>query len=135
LQAVSKLIDETPQIYMKKLILLLAILSVGFTATHAQADTITTAQAKDYIGKEVILKGKLLGIKPYTDRNAKDILFLDIDDRYPNTAVSVTVFSDAMPNIKLTEADINKTIYISGELTLYRDKPSITISDARQVSF
>jgi hypothetical protein len=120
---------------MKQTLLLLFLIVASFTATQAQADTITTAQAKDYIGKEVVLKGKLLGIKPYTDRNGQDILFLDIDDRYPNTAVSVTVFSDAMPDIKLTEADINKTIYISGELTLYRDKPSITISDARQVSF
>jgi DNA polymerase III alpha subunit len=120
---------------MKRTLLLLTFLFAFQHLTHAQADTITTAQAKDYMGKEVVLKGKLLGIKPYIDKNGQDILFLDIDDRYPNTAVSVTVFSDAMPNIKLTAADINKTIYISGELTLYRDKPSITISDARQVSF
>lgn len=118
---------------MKRTLILLTIL-IGFQITaHAQADTITTAQAKDYIGKEVVLKGKLLGIKPYTDKNGQDILFLDIDDRYPNTAVSVTVFSDALPDIKLTEADINKTIYISGELTLYRDKPSIGITKAEQV--
>jgi hypothetical protein len=120
---------------LKSILVVVVMFCFGVHFTHAQADTITTAQAKDYIGKEVVLKGKLLGIKPYTDRNGQDILFLDIDDRYPNTAVSVTVFSDAMPNIKLTAADINKTIYISGELTLYRDKPSITISDARQVSF
>jgi hypothetical protein len=120
---------------MKQAILLLITVFSLQLSAYAQADTITTAQAKDYIGKEVVLKGKLLGIKPYTDRNGQDILFLDIDDRYPNTAVSVTVFSDAMPDIKLTEADINNTIYISGELTLYRDKPNIGVNDARQVSF
>jgi hypothetical protein len=80
-----------------------------------------------------VLYTKLLGVKPHTDKNGKDILFLDIDARYPNTLVGVTVFSDALPEFKLTEADINKTIYIFGEVTLYRDKPSLTISDARQV--
>jgi hypothetical protein len=74
-----------------------------------------------------------LGIKPYTDKNGKDILFLDIDDRFPNTLVSVTVFSDALPELNLTDADINKTVYIFGELTICRDKPNLTISDARQV--
>jgi hypothetical protein len=82
-----------------------------------------------------VLKGKLLGIKPHTDKNGQDILFLDIDTRYPNTLVGVTVFRDAVPEFKLTEADINKTVYIFGEMTLYRDKPSLTISDATQVSF
>jgi hypothetical protein len=119
---------------MKRTLLLLTFLFAFQHLTHAQADTITTAQAKDYIGKAVVLKGKLLGIKPYTDRNGQDILFLDIDDRYPNTAVSVTVFSDAMPDIKLTEADINKTIYIFGEMTLYRDKPSLEVNRAEQIT-
>lgn len=118
---------------MKRTLLLLILLIGCQLTVRAQADTITTAQAKDYIGKAVVLKGKLMGIKPYTDRNGKEILFLDIDERYPNTAVSVTVFSDAMPNIKLTEADINKTIYISGELTLYRDKPNIAINAPQQI--
>jgi hypothetical protein len=119
---------------MKQAILLLITVFSLQLSAHAQADTITTAQAKDYIGKEVILKGKLLGIKPYTDKNGQDILFLDIDDRYPNTAIGVTVFSDAMPDIKLTEADINKTIYISGQLTLYRDKPSLEVNRAEQIT-
>jgi hypothetical protein len=68
---------------MKRTLLLLTFLFAFQHQTHAQVDTITTAQAKNYIGKEVVLKGKLMGIKPYTDRNGQDILFLDIDDRYP----------------------------------------------------
>ena len=40
--------------------------------TNAQ-DTITTAQAKDFIGKEVILKGKIVGTKIYTNKEGQKI--------------------------------------------------------------
>jgi len=76
---------------MKALLIIISIfLSLN---SFAQSDTITAATAKNYIGKEVVLKGILKGVKPYSDRNGKDILFLDIDESYPNSEIGVTVFS------------------------------------------
>ena len=71
--------------------------------SFAQSDTITAATAKNYIGKEVVLKGVLKGFKPYSDRNGKNILFLDIDESYPNSEIGVTVFPDAVPEVKITK--------------------------------
>jgi hypothetical protein len=76
--------------------------------TFAQSDTITAATAKKYIGKEVVLKGILKGVKPYSDRNGKDILFLDIDESYPNSEIGVTVFPDAVPEVKITKEQFNQ---------------------------
>jgi hypothetical protein len=99
----------------------------------AQKDTITTLQAKNYIDKEVVLKGKLMNIKEYTDRKGDLILFLDIDEKFPNTLVGVTVFSNAREELKLSQSDIGKTFYFSGVIEMYRDKPTLQINMASQV--
>lgn len=104
-----------------------SILILFFASANAQADTITTAQAKDYIGKKVVLKGKLVGFKIYTAKDGKDMIFLDIDAKYPNTLVGITVFNEALVALKLNQIDINKQVKISGIVELYRDKPTIGI--------
>ena len=103
--------------------------------TFAQSDTITAATAKKYIGKEVVLKGILKGVKPYSDRNGKDILFLDIDESYPNSEIGVTVFPDAVPEVKITKEDIGRTVFISGIVQDYKGKPSLPISEGKQFRY
>lgn len=101
----------------------------------AQVDTVSAAIAKNFIGKEVVLKGILKGVKPYSDRNGKDILFLDIDDVYPNSEIGVTVFPDAMPEIKITKEDIGRTVLITGIVQDYKGKPNLPISEGKQFRF
>lgn len=103
--------------------------------SFAQSDTITAASAKKYIGKEVVLKGVLKGVKPYSDRNGNDILFLDIDESYPNSEIGVTVFPDAVPEVKITKEDVGRTVYISGIVQDYKGKPSLPISEGKQFRF
>ncbi len=103
--------------------------------SFAQSDTITAATAKNYIGKEVVLKGILKGVKPYSDRNGKDILFLDIDESYPNSEIGVTVFPDAVPEVKITKEDVGRTVFISGIVQDYKGKPSLPISEGKQFRY
>ncbi|MCP9763520.1 hypothetical protein [Lacihabitans soyangensis] len=103
--------------------------------SFAQSDTITAATAKNYIGKEVVLKGILKGVKPYSDRNGKDILFLDIDESFPNTEIGVTVFPDAVPEVKITKEDIGRTVFITGIVQDYKGKPSLPISEGKQFKY
>ena len=118
---------------MKKLIFgILFFLSLN---SYAQSDTISAAQAKDYINKEVVLKGVLKGVKPFKDRNGKDIIFLDIDETYPNTAIGVTIFPDAVPEVKIGPEDIGRTILISGIVQDFRGKPSLPVSEGKQISW
>jgi DNA/RNA endonuclease YhcR with UshA esterase domain len=118
---------------MKAILIIISIfLSLN---TFAQSDTITAATAKNYIGKEVVLKGILKGVKPYSDRNGKDILFLDIDESYPNSEIGVTVFPDAVPEVKITKDDVGRTVFISGVVQEYKGKPSLPISEGKQFRF
>jgi hypothetical protein len=114
-------------------ILIICCLILVKTTCFAQKDTITTQQAKNFIDKEIVLKGKLMNIKEYTDRKGDLILFLDIDEKFPNTLVGVTVFSNAREELKLSQSDIGKTFYFSGVIEMYRDKPTLQINMSSQV--
>lgn len=118
---------------MKKTFLITALTFLLYASAIAQADTISAAAAEKYIGKEVVLRGKLVSTKVHQDRNGKDILFIDIDERYPNSKISVTVFNEALAGLTLGGADIGKTILIHGIIKTYRDRPSIGINDAEDV--
>jgi hypothetical protein len=118
---------------MKSIFLSLLFL-ISFNS-FAQSDTITAATAKNFIGKEVVLKGILKGFKPFKDRNAKDIMFLDIDAIYPDSEIGVTVFPDAFSKVNLKPEDIGRTVLISGIVEEYRGKPSLPISEGTQLRF
>ena len=101
----------------------------------AQADTIRAENAGNYISKTVVLKGKLMGLKEHVDRKGDTIMFLDIDNTFPNTQIGVTIFKSALEVLKLSKVDIGKTVLITGEVQMYREKPSITVSDAAKFKF
>jgi hypothetical protein len=104
-------------------------------ALFAQIDTVSASSSKNYIGKEVVLKGILKGVKPFSDRNGKDILFLDIDESYPNTEIGVTVFPDAVSEVKITKEDVGRIVLITGIIQDYKGKPSLPISEGKQFRF
>jgi DNA/RNA endonuclease YhcR with UshA esterase domain len=76
-----------------------------------------------------------MGVKEHVDRKGDTILFLDIDETFPNTQMGVTIFKSALETLKISKADIGKTVLISGEIQLYREKPSLTVSDASKFKF
>lgn len=120
---------------MKNIIIILALILKLAVSSFAQSDTISTAQAKSNIDKSVVLKGKLMGMKEINDRNGQPIMFLDIDDTYPNTKIGITIFPEAFKEIKFDKSYIGKTILISGILSIHKDKPNLAINDAIQIAW
>ena len=118
---------------MKNALLTLSGLLLFVCTSFAQIDTVSTAQIDKYIGKEVVLKGTLQSYKNHVDRNGKEIMFLDIDESFPNSKVSVTVFNSAFADINIGSEDIGKTITIAGLVKMYKDRPSIGVNDSRAV--
>lgn len=109
-------------------------LLLSFTYASAQVDTITTERVKEYIGKEVILKGKIVSFKNYTSKDGKQMLFLDIDQSYPNNLIGVTIFEDILSKIKYTQAELyNKQVYIQGKIDIYRDKPNLVLRKVENI--
>lgn len=118
---------------MKKLFLITTVILCFAVSSFAQIDTVSTNQIDKYIGKEVVLKGTLKSYKNYVDKNGQDIMFLDIDERFPNTKVSVTIFNSAFADVNIDSTNIDKPITVYGLVKLYKDRPSIGVNDPRAV--
>lgn len=119
---------------MKNTLLTLCTLFLFAGSCFAQIDTVSTVQIDKYIGKEVVLKGTLAGYKPHIDKNGKDMMFLDIDERYPNNKISITIFNSAFTQVDISGEDIGRQITVFGLVKEYKDRLRIGVNDARAVN-
>jgi DNA polymerase III alpha subunit len=110
---------------MKLLIILFTLL----IASNANAqDTITSKQVNQYLNKEVVLKGKIVHIKDYQTDKGDKMVFIDIDEKYPDNLISIAIYEEVVTQIKPSIYDyLNKQVYIKGKITKYRIIPSIEL--------
>lgn len=92
-------------------------------------ETITAAQAKDFIGKEVILQGKVAGTRQFSNQSG-ELLLINIDKAFPDNEITVVVRGEVLKKVKFTEADLkDKSIKVKGTVSIFRDKPQIELQN------
>lgn len=101
---------------------------LGFTAFSQE--TITSSRAKDFVGKEVFLVGKVAGSKQMISKSDQPILFINIDKDYPDNEIVVVVFSEVLSKLKFTETTLSgKTIKVKGKVGVFKEKPQIILEN------
>ena len=105
---------------MKNLILLVSAL---FFSNGFAQDTITTAQAKDFIGKEIILKGKIASFKMAGE--GKTTNYINVDKAYPNNVFTIVIPNRALETLgfKIEESK-DETIIVKGKVEVYEKDPN-----------
>ncbi len=99
---------------MKKAILLLLML---FGAKSFAQDTINTAKAKDYINKEVWLKGTVAAVK-LADEGAT-ANYINIDKAFPNNVFTVIITTKYAERLKLKLDSLKgKKIMVKGTIMM-----------------
>jgi len=102
---------------MKKLLLLVVLISCK---SFAQ-DTITTAQIKNYIGKEVWVKGTVASVKMASEDN---INYINIDKAFPNNVFTVAITTKLAERLKIKlESAKGKKILVKGKITSNEKDP------------
>ncbi|WP_395065384.1 hypothetical protein [Flavobacterium sp.] len=104
---------------MKKLVIIafLSIASISFAQ-----ETITSAQAQENIGKEVILKGKIASFKLASE--GKSTNYINIDKAYPDNVFTIVVSNKYLEEHKLDIANsLGKEITVKGTITVYEKDP------------
>jgi hypothetical protein len=113
---------------MKKITFLILLLWLG-NKCFAQ-DTITAFQAKDYVEKTCILKGKVCNVK-IINNDKGGVAFIHFEKPYPDTPFKVVIFGkqfDKFPK-DLEAAYTHKTIQITAKITHDRNgKPQVIIN-------
>jgi DNA/RNA endonuclease YhcR with UshA esterase domain len=108
-------------------ILTIIITFLCFNAFSQEA--ITASQAKDFVGKEVILTGKVAGARLFKNSSG-DLLLLNIDKPFPANEITIAIQSEILAKTKLTEVDVlNKIIKVKGVVSIYKDKPEIKLQN------
>ena len=111
---------------MKNLFL---ILFVCFSFTAFSQETITASQAKDYIGKEVVLIGKVAGSRLF-QRPTGDMLLLNIDKPHPNNDITVVIEGEVISKGKFTEETLQgKSIKVKGIISVFKEKSQIKLEN------
>lgn len=92
-------------------------------------ETITATQAKDFVGKEVFLVGKVAGARLFT-RPTGNMLLLNIDKPHPENDITVVIEGEVLTKINFTEADLkDKSIKVKGMISIFKEKPQIKLEN------
>lgn len=111
---------------MKK-IFLIAFICMSLAAFSQE--TITASQAKDFVGKEVFLTGKVAGSRLF-QRPTGDMLLLNIDKPHPSNDITVVIEGEVISKGKFTEAALQgKSIKVKGIVSIYKEKPQIKLEN------
>jgi micrococcal nuclease len=108
-------------------------LSLALVAqTLLAADAIPSAKAKDHIGQEGTVCGKVADTR-YLESGRKPT-FLNFDERFPNHSFTAVIFGENRAKFGTPEKDyLEKEICVTGKIEDFNGKPQIVITDPEQI--
>src|ERR1017187_10508918 len=113
-----------------------AVLEVLFSTpdkrviTQPKIETISAADAGNYIGKNVKVCSEVNGVKQLTS-----VSFLDLGANYPNNPLTIVVFARDMEKFTSgLEIYDHKKICVTGTIREYKGKPEIIITSPQEIT-
>ncbi len=92
----------------------------------------SNSKATDYEGKLVYTCAKVYGSK-VIESNGMTLLHLGAE--YPNSPLTIVIYSDSLGNFDNKPADYykGKNICVGGKIIMYKGKPEIIVSKASEI--
>ena len=99
-----------------------------------QPPTITTAAAKDYIGKEARVCGAVKSARYASNSNRKPT-FLNLDKPFPNPIFTAVIFEEHRSKFAQPpeQAFKDKDICVTGKIQEYNGSPEIVVTEPKQI--
>lgn len=104
-------------------------------AQPAVEEVVTVEQARNFVGKTVVVEGQVTGIR-FLERSERQPVFLNFGEAFPNHAFTVVIFGkdrakfgDTPPE-KLFEG---RRVRVRGKIEEYRGKPQIVVEDPAHI--
>jgi DNA/RNA endonuclease YhcR with UshA esterase domain len=111
------------------LALLFAALAAVAPAAQGPPPVITPEQAAKYVGKEVIVQGKVTQIALSVNLTTH----INFGGLYPNHAFTATVFKAKQTQFPGVRDYEGKLVQVQGVVHLYKGKPEIVLEDRAQI--
>lgn len=97
------------------------------------AQTVAPAQAKDHVGKEATVCGRVVSTR-YASTSRNQPTFLNFEKPYPDQTFTVVIFHEHRHKFgKPEETYRDKEICASGKVGEYQEKPQIVATEPSQL--
>lgn len=103
--------------------------SVAGNATSSVV--ITPEEASSHVGQIVTVRGEATDVHA---AHSAGVTFIDMGGSYPNNAFTAVIFSDDAAGFPDVASLAGRTVEITGRVRLYRGKPEIVLTRAKQMA-
>ena len=115
-----------------------AILAICLSGASAgllgQTKKLTTVEAKDHIGEQATVCGKVASTRYAATTRGKPT-FLNLDKPYPNPLFTVLIWGDNREKFGNPEEQYrDKRVCVTGKISEYRGAPEIVVSDPQNIA-
>jgi hypothetical protein len=108
------------------------IFSLLMAFSPALAETITATDAKNHIGDQATVCGKVVGEKTATSSRGEPT-FINLDSAYPNQVFTILVWGDDRKNVGELP-HVGSRVCASGVIQNYKGGPEIVVRSSGQLS-
>jgi hypothetical protein len=99
----------------------------------AQSKKLTTAEAKDHIGEQATVCGKVASTR-YAATSRGKPTFINLDKPYPNPVFTILIWGENRDKFVAPEEKYrDKQVCVTGKITEYRGGPEMVIGDPQSV--
>ncbi len=105
-----------------------------FTPKDFGKGKINTLQARDYIGKEACVCGKVVSTK-FSENGKTNPTYINLDKKYPEQVFTLMIFGQDRQNFSYKPEEFlqGKTICVKGKVGEYKGTPQIIANKEKQV--
>jgi len=115
------------------LLSLLLLTPLGVRARPPQVKKLTAAEAKDHIGEQATVCGKLASTR-YAATSRGKPTFLNLDKPYPSQVFTILIWGENRDKFGTPEEKYrDKQVCVTGKITEYRGTPEILVSDPQSL--
>ncbi|NSW45703.1 MAG: DNA/RNA non-specific endonuclease [Bacteroidales bacterium] len=95
---------------------------------------INTVEAEKYVNQKATVCGTVVVTRVLKDNKG---VVVNLDQRFPNNLFSFTIWQNNIPNFSYEPASylLNKKICVTGEISLYRGKPTTDVRNEKAIEF
>jgi hypothetical protein len=112
----------------------LALTSFAVYAQSPQVKRLTAVEAKDHIGEQASVCGKVASTR-YAATSRGKPTFLNLDKPYPSQVFTILIWGENRDKFGAPEEKYrDKQVCVTGKIAEYRSEPEIIASDPAQIS-
>ena len=109
------------------------VLVILGSRVQSQVKKLTVAEAKDHIGEQATVCGKVASSR-YAATTRGNPIFLNLDKPYPNQVFTVLIWGENREKFGTPEEKYrDKQVCVTGKITEYRGAPEIVVSDPQSI--